>query len=74
MSTLSFWIQMIATAAFAITAVLALTDAGVDLFAAMVLGVITAVGAVRFVMWCLACRYSGSKIRRTSGSRSGPRS
>ena len=35
---------MIATAAFAITAVLALADADVDLFAPMVLGVITAVG------------------------------
>jgi uncharacterized membrane protein YeiH len=44
MTTLSFWIQMVATAAFAITAVLALADPGVDLFAAMVLGIITAVG------------------------------
>lgn len=41
---LSFWIEMIATAAFAITAVLALANRGVDLFGALVLGVITAVG------------------------------
>ena len=39
-----FWLAIIATMAFAITAVLAIADRGVDIFGVMVLGVITAVG------------------------------
>ena len=39
-----FWLAIVATMAFAITAVLAIADRGVDIFGVMVLGVITAVG------------------------------
>jgi len=39
-----YWASMAATAAFAITAVLAVTPRGIDLFGATVLGVITAIG------------------------------
>jgi uncharacterized membrane protein YeiH len=39
-----FWLAIIATMAFAITAVLAIADRGVDIFGVLVLGVITAVG------------------------------
>jgi uncharacterized membrane protein YeiH len=42
--TLMFWLAIIATMAFAITAVLAIADRGVDIFGVLVLGVITAVG------------------------------
>lgn len=41
---LMFWLATIATLAFAITAVLAIADRGVDIFGVVVLGVITAVG------------------------------
>jgi len=40
----TFWLAIIATMAFAITAVLAIADRGVDIFGVVVLGVITAVG------------------------------
>jgi uncharacterized membrane protein YeiH len=40
----SNFIAMAGTAAFAVTAVLAVTDRGIDLFGAVVLGIITAVG------------------------------
>lgn len=43
-SEFSYWIGMAATVAFATTAVWALASRGVDLFGAVVLGVITAVG------------------------------
>lgn len=39
-----FWLAIIATMAFAITAVLAIADRGVDIFGVVVLGVMTAVG------------------------------
>lgn len=39
-----FWLAIIATMAFAITAVLAIADRGVDIFGVVVLGVITAIG------------------------------
>lgn len=41
---LMFWLAIVATMAFAITAVLAIADRGVDIFGVVVLGVITAVG------------------------------
>ena len=44
MTEFEFWIGMAATVAFAVTAVLAVADRGVDIFGATVLGVITAVG------------------------------
>lgn len=40
----SFWMGIAATAAFAVTAVAAIKDRGVDLFGVVVLGAITAVG------------------------------
>ncbi len=42
--TISFWLAITATVAFAITAVLAIADHGVDIFGVVVLGVITAIG------------------------------
>ncbi|MEY3498239.1 MAG: hypothetical protein RLZZ325_1246, partial [Pseudomonadota bacterium] len=44
MEELSFWVGIIASAAFAITGVLAISDRGVDLFGVLVLGIITAIG------------------------------
>jgi uncharacterized membrane protein YeiH len=44
METLSYWIGMAGTVAFAVTAVLALAPKGIDLFGAIVFGIITAVG------------------------------
>ena len=44
METLSYWIAMAGTVAFAVTAVLALAPRGIDLFGAVVLGIITAIG------------------------------
>lgn len=44
METLSYWIGMAGTVAFAVTAVLALAPKGIDLFGAVVLGIITAIG------------------------------
>ncbi|OZB46630.1 MAG: hypothetical protein B7X60_07980, partial [Polynucleobacter sp. 39-45-136] len=44
MDQINFWIGMIATVAFAVTGVLAISDRGVDLFGVLVLGVITAIG------------------------------
>ncbi len=44
MDTLSYWIGMAGTVAFAVTAVLALAPKGIDLFGAAVLGIITATG------------------------------
>lgn len=44
MEDLSFWIGIIATIAFAVTGVLAISDRGVDLFGVLVLGLITAIG------------------------------
>jgi len=41
---LNYWISMAGTVAFAITAVLAVTPKGVDIFGAAVLGIITAIG------------------------------
>ena len=42
--TISFWIEMAGTTAFAVTAVLAVANKGIDLFGVLVLGVITAIG------------------------------
>ena len=44
MDTLSSWIALAGTVAFAVTAVLAVAPKGVDIFGAVVLGIITAVG------------------------------
>lgn len=44
LDAITFWLAIIATIAFAITAVLAIADRGVDIFGVVVLGVITAVG------------------------------
>ena len=44
METLSYWLGMAATVAFAVTAVLALAPKGIDLLGAVVLGIITAIG------------------------------
>ena len=42
--TITFWLALIATVAFAITAVLAIAERGVDIFGALVFGIMTAVG------------------------------
>ena len=44
MEEINFWIGVIATMAFAVTGVLAISDRGVDLFGVLVLGLITAIG------------------------------
>ncbi|ESQ13986.1 MAG: trimeric intracellular cation channel family protein [Thiohalocapsa sp. PB-PSB1] len=44
MASLSYWIGMMGITAFAVTAVLVLAPRGIDLFSAVVLGIITAVG------------------------------
>ena len=44
METLSFWIGMAGTVAFAVTAVLAVAPKGIDIFGACVMGIITAIG------------------------------
>ena len=44
METLSYWIGLAGTVAFAVTAVLALAPRGIDLFGACVMGIITAIG------------------------------
>lgn len=44
METLSYWIGMAGIVAFAVTAILALAPKRIDLFAAAVLGIITAIG------------------------------
>lgn len=44
METMSYFIGMAGTVAFAVTAVLALAPKGIDLFSAAVLGIITAIG------------------------------
>lgn len=44
MEGLSYWIGMAGTVAFAVTAVLAVAPKGIDLFGAVVMGVITAIG------------------------------
>lgn len=44
LDAINFWLAIIATVAFAVTAVLAIADRGVDIFGVIVLGVITAVG------------------------------
>ena len=44
MESVEFWFAMAATAAFAVTAVLAVADRDIDLFGITVLGVITAIG------------------------------
>lgn len=44
METLSYWIGMAGTVAFAVTAVLAVAPRGIDLFGACVMGIITAIG------------------------------
>ena len=44
MEEINFWIGIIATMAFAVTGVLAISDRGVDLFGVLVLGLITAIG------------------------------
>ena len=44
METMTYWIGMAGTVAFAVTAVLALAPKGIDLFGAAVLGIITAIG------------------------------
>jgi uncharacterized membrane protein YeiH len=44
MEQINFWIGIIATMAFAVTGVLAISDRGVDLFGVLVLGLITAIG------------------------------
>ena len=44
MEALSYWVGMAGTVAFSVTAVLALAPRNIDLFGAMVLGMITAIG------------------------------
>jgi len=44
LDALNFWLAIAGTVAFAVTAVLAIADRGVDIFGVIVLGVITAVG------------------------------
>ena len=44
MEIVRYWIGMAGTVAFAVTAVLALAPRGIDLFGAVVLGIITAIG------------------------------
>ena len=42
--SIAYWIEMAGTTAFAVTAVLAVANKGIDLFGFLVLGVITAIG------------------------------
>ncbi len=44
MEELSYWIGMAGTVAFAVTAVIAVTPKGIDLFGASVMAIVTAVG------------------------------
>ena len=44
LEAINFWLAILGTVAFAVTAVLAIADRGVDIFGVIVLGVITAVG------------------------------
>lgn len=44
LESLSYWIGMVGTVAFAVTAVLAVAPKGIDLFGACVMGIITAIG------------------------------
>ncbi len=44
LDSINFWLAICATVAFAVTAVLAIAERGVDIFGVIVLGVITAVG------------------------------
>jgi uncharacterized membrane protein YeiH len=44
MDSMSYWIGMAGTVAFAVTAVLAVAPRGIDLFGASVMGIITAIG------------------------------
>lgn len=44
LEAINFWLAIAGTVAFAVTAVLAIADRGVDIFGVIVLGVITAVG------------------------------
>jgi uncharacterized membrane protein YeiH len=44
LDAVNFWLAIAGTVAFAVTAVLAIADRGVDIFGVIVLGVITAVG------------------------------
>ena len=41
---INYWLAMVATAAFAASAVVAVSDSKVDLFGAFVLGIVTALG------------------------------
>lgn len=44
MESVSYWVGMAGTVAFAVTAVLAVAPRGIDIFGALVLGIITAIG------------------------------
>jgi uncharacterized membrane protein YeiH len=44
LNALTYWVGMAGTAAFAVTAVLAVAPRGIDFFGATVLGIITAIG------------------------------
>ncbi len=60
MEELSFWVGISASAAFAITGVLAISERGVDLFGVLVLGIITAIGGGTMrdvIIW--GCQYFG---------------
>ena len=64
MEHIHFWVGIIATVAFAITGVLAITDRGVDLFGVLVLGLITAIGGgtVRDIILDVPSFWSQSQI------------
>ena len=64
MEHIHFWVGIIATVAFAVTGVLAITDRGVDLFGVLVLGLITAIGGgtVRDIILDVPSFWSQSQV------------
>jgi len=64
MEDIHFWVGIIATVAFAVTGVLAITDRGVDLFGVLVLGLITAIGGgtVRDIILDVPSFWSQSQV------------
>ena len=63
----AYYFEMLGTAVFAITGVLAVTRRGLDVFGALVLGVVTALGGEPYATSLSARRSSGSTISTTFG-------
>ena len=64
MEHIHFWVGIIATVAFSVTGVLAITNRGVDLFGVLVLGLITAIGGgtVRDIILDVPSFWSQSQV------------